>query len=121
MISSHKYSRITLKPNSEEEKALFWQFRCDDIADTLIYFVIFNSCFWAGNVLAFVTGPSPASLTKVILYSIFLVLYVTVWKIRNRFKKQLVYTLMFLYIYMQILLYTLSSSALIEATPEDDE
>ena len=116
-----KYNKITLQPKDELERNLFWKFRCDDIVETMVYFIMFNTCFWAVNVLAFVTDQSKVSLTKALLYSVFLTLYIIAWKLRNRFKKQLVYILIFLYIYMQILLYTLTSSALITATPVEDE
>ena len=119
--SRQKYNKITLQPKNEVEKDLFWQFRVDDIAETMGFFIIFNICFWIVSVLAFITDSSNGSLTKALLYTGFLTLYIIVWKIRNRFKKQLVYMLMFLYIYMQILLYTLSSSVLIAETPEEDE
>ena len=87
----------------------------------MVYFIIFNAIFWLVTVLVFVMDPSPVSLTKAILYTAYLLIYTTVWKLRNRFKKKLVYMVLFLYIYMIILLYTLSTSALIEATPEEDQ
>ena len=117
---ARKYSKFTLKPNDEQESALFWEFRCEDIAEVMVYFVVFNTCFWIVNVLAFISDPSGVSLTKALLYSLYLALYIVIWLARKRFKKWIVYMLVFLYIYMQTMNCLTSSSQIAITAPEDE-
>ena len=116
---SQKYSKVTLKPHEKQMRALFWEFRCEDIIEMMVYFVVFHTCFWIVNVLIFLSDPSPVSLAKALLYSVYLVLYIIVWIARKRFKKWIVHMLMFLYIYMQSM-NCFTSSSQIAITPEED-
>ena len=60
----HKYSRFKLKPHDEHKKALFWDFRCEDIATTLEYMVMFNTYYWIVTIVQYMIDPSKVTFTN---------------------------------------------------------
>ena len=57
MASTNNYNKCNLVPNDIQERSLFWEFRCDDIADSLIYLVICCSIFAVVSVYNYFNEP----------------------------------------------------------------
>ena len=116
----HQFSKLTLRPKDAVERDLFWDFRCQDISDTLAYFVMFYVVIWIGSAFAYFIEPTSVTLTNLMLAKVGLILWIVTFLARKRFKKHFVYMIIILFIYSQISS-VVSSSAFIASTPEGDE
>ena len=56
------YNKIILRPDNKQDRALFWKFRCEDIAEMFNYAMAAATVAWTGITLISVLNPNDLSL-----------------------------------------------------------
>ena len=90
--ANKRYSLATLRPTSNEERKLFWEFRCDDIIEMYDFKCIFSILLFLG----FLINYSNEHKTEDMLYRLArrlvnLLFYLIVWLIARRFRRTFIY------------------------------
>ena len=93
----NNYSQLTLRPNNLHERELFWDFRCQDISDLMIYYVIASVCMLFTIIVQYYNDRTTTNLRLLVFDVINTVLYIVVWALRKRCSKVHVYMMVFLF------------------------
>ena len=103
------YNKIILRPDNKQDRALFWKFRCEDIAEMFNYAMASATVAWTGISLISVLNPNDLSLKQRyennIEINFTFLTYCIVWCIGRRFKTILVHLLPFLFAIMETIAY----------------
>jgi len=96
--TTRPYSLLTLRPKSEEDRKLFWEVRCDDIAKALNIQMIFQVIFYLPNIGLYMQEATGAATSNLIWTTIYFFCFAITWLTGKRFKRALVYMVPFMYV-----------------------
>ena len=87
-----RYSLVILRPTSNEERKLFWEFRCDDIVEMFDFKCIFNVLLFLGFLIDYSNEYKTEDMRYRLARRIVnLLLYLMVWLIARKFRRRFIY------------------------------
>ena len=120
MSSTNKHW-CTLRPETEEDRQKFWDFRVEDIAEMFGYYAVTTGLFWLIQLTLFIIAePEDRGdiLISVILESLSFVTTSIVWvMISSRFKKHVIPLLIMLAI-LSVIFHGLNFDSLMKKAPD---
>ena len=102
MTSKLTHSKLTLRPNSKEDRELFWQQCCDDIAESLMVTAVIAGLAYVTYFCAYLADQNEGSLNKVLINTMFFLPYLVMCLIGRCFQKYLAYALPLMFAFEEI-------------------
>ena len=100
---------LTLQPNNQDLKKLFWNYRCTDISEMFSIRLAIVTLAWLVLLASYIKSPNAESLRKFIFRTGNLILCSTVWLLGRRFKQHLIWFIPVLYTFELVLIVKESS------------
>ena len=95
---SRQYSVITLRPNSEHFRELWWQFRCEDVIEMFVVAAILSLITWTGYLVTYLSDKTDERLNSLFSNTAITFAYLLTW-FAIRCKSQVVYFLPILFLF----------------------
>jgi len=96
---SRQYSVITLRPNSEQFRELWWQFRCEDVIEMFAVAVTLSMLTWIGYLVTYLQDKKDETLSCFLWNTAFTSAYLLTWLAILRCKTKVVYFLPVLFLF----------------------
>ena len=84
-------NKLCLRPYNKEKQAIFFRFRCEDVAVMSSYFIVTQGVNLCSNIYQFYNTPSKIAFIQLLPFIVLFILRIVTWLVRNRFTLKLGY------------------------------